>query len=104
MARRRRRNRGKGRSKDQRQKRNRGAALWGDADKLPDPVLDVRVAADPGLAVRSLGPPALPGREVIAEHYFEAVYARMAGVASALAVAGGMLDPEALTDGEDDED
>lgn len=104
MARRRRRNRGnnKPRNRDQQRQRNNGVAFWGDSEKLPEMAVDVRVADDPALAVRGLGPPPLPGREVIAEHYLEAVYGRVVGVAGALAVAGGMLDPAALV--EDDQD
>ena len=105
MARRRRRNRGnKSRNRDQQRQRSNGVAFWGDSEKLPELPRDVRVADDPALGVRGLGPPPLPGREVIAEHYLEAVYGRIVGVAGALAVAGGMLDPAALVDDDDEDD
>jgi hypothetical protein len=101
VARRRRRNRGR-QGGNQNGSAEQPTAFWGSASALPDASRDVNVPSDPALAVRSLGPPPLPGREVIAEHYFEAVYGRVAGVAGALAVAAGMLDPDDLADEVDD--
>lgn len=88
-----RRNRGRRRS----QQRG-GASFWGDVSKLPTADLQVRITDDPSAIPRSLGAPPLPGHEVIAEHYFSAVYDRAVTTAGALAAAGGLIDPEALSD------
>ena len=71
--------------------------FWHGAAPLPAPNGRIRVTEDPAAVVRSLGPAPLPGRETIAEHYFEAVYQRAVMISSALAAAGDMID-----DGEDD--
>ena len=47
----------------------------------------------------SLGPPPIRGHETAAQHYFDAVYAKAAALAIALAAASGLL----MTDDEDDE-
>lgn len=52
----------------------------------------VSVTPDPTSTVRSLGKPPLVGREMVAEHYFEAVYQRAVAMAGALAAAGDLLD------------
>jgi hypothetical protein len=49
--------------------------------------------------VASLGPPPIPGHETGAQHYFDAVYGKAAGLAIALAAASGLLSVE----GHDDE-
>jgi hypothetical protein len=98
---------GKGRNRNRRRNRNRGggnkgnqapsgAGFWGEADKLPAPVQDVRITDDPAAVARSLGSPPLPGHEKIAEHYFTVVYERAVQTAGALAAAGGLIDPMAL--------
>lgn len=94
------RNRNRGRNRNQRPK---GVGFWGDADRLPDFEGTVRITDDPSAVPRSLGPPPLPGHEAIAQHYFTAVYDRAVATAGALAAAGGLIDPTALTehDGED---
>jgi hypothetical protein len=74
------------------------AGFWGDPTKLPEARSDVRITDDPAAVPRSLGPPPLPGHEKIAEHYFAAVYDRAVMTAGALAAAGGLIDPESLTD------
>lgn len=74
-----------------------GAGFWGDAARLPAPTRDVRITDDPAAVARSLGAPPLPGHEKIAEHYFTVVYERAVQTAGALAAAGGLIDPEALT-------
>ena len=111
---------GKGRNRNRRRNRNRnrgggggggnkgsqtpsGAGFWGEADKLPAPVQDVRITDDPAAVARSLGSPPLPGHEKIAEHYFTVVYERAVQTAGALAAAGGLIDPMALAgDSSDD--
>lgn len=78
--------------------RRDGAAFWGDASKLPELRRDVRITDDADAVARSLGPPPLPGHEVIAEHYFTAVYDRAVTLAGALATAGGLMTPEELAE------
>lgn len=79
-----------------------GRQFWGEAERLPSARTDVRLTNDPDAVPRSLGPPPLPGHESIAAHYFGVVYDRAVTTASALAAAGGLIDPDALT-GEDDD-
>lgn len=74
-----------------------GAGFWGEKDRLPAPTQDVRITDDPAAVARSLGAPPLPGHEKIAEHYFTVVYERAVQTAGALAAAGGLIDPDALT-------
>ena len=82
--------------------RDDGAGFWGDVAKLPEARPDIRITDDPAAVPRSLGPPPLPGHEAIAEHYFAAVYERAVMLAGALAAAGGLIEPEALLDDEDE--
>jgi hypothetical protein len=100
-------NRGKGGRKRGPQRRDRrtaedGPAFWGETSKLPPAQPDVRITDHPSAVPRSLGRPPLPGHEMAAEHYFGVVYDRAVSTAGALAAAGGLIDPEALLD--DDED
>ena len=84
-----------------RKRRNRSKATteyWGDKDKLPDPTSDIRIAEDASAVVRSLGRPPLPGQEHVSEAFFAAVYGRAVGLASALAAAGELIEPEDLLD------
>jgi hypothetical protein len=101
-----------GRRGGNQRRRNRGGkpspqqdpvAFWGDPAGLPAPEHDVRITDDPSAVPRSLGAPPLPGHEAIAEHYFRVVFERAVTTAGALAAAGGLIDPDALMD-EDDED
>lgn len=55
----------------------------------PDPI---RPASDPTALLRSLGAPPLPGQGAVAAHYLAAVAERAAGLATALAAAGGLLE------------
>ncbi len=64
----------------------------------PAPVPAIRPSREPDTMVRSLGAPPLAGHEAIAEHYFAAVYEKAAGLAGALAAAGGLLDLDDPTD------
>lgn len=73
-------------------------AFWGTKEALPPARADVRISDTPAAVASSLGPPPLPGHEAIAQHYFEAVYGRAVTTAGALAAAGGLIDPDALTD------
>jgi hypothetical protein len=75
-----------------------GASFWGDPAKLPAAQTNLRMTTDPAAVPRSLGPPPLPGHQVIAEHYLDAVYERAVTTAGALAAAGGLIDPEELAE------
>ena len=76
--------------------------FWGDPAKLPPFEATVRISADPTAVVRSLGRPPLSGQEHAAGIYFEALYDRAVMMGSALAAAGGLIEPEDLL-GEVDE-
>jgi hypothetical protein len=78
--------------------RNHDVGFWGDPEQLPEPTQDVRITDDAAAVARSLGAPPLPGHERIASHYFTVVYERAVTTAGALAAAGGLIDPEALTE------
>ena len=92
-----------GRKRRNRKRRNRSTAkataeFWGDPGTLPEPRDDIHITDDPAAVVRSLGRPPLPGQEQASEAYFAAVYARAVGLASALAAAGELIEPEELLD------
>ena len=74
------------------------AKFWGDAQELSSPGSDLRMTDDPAAVPRSLGSPPLPGHEAIAEHYFRAIYDRAVTTAGVLAAAGGLIDPDVLTE------
>ena len=74
--------------------------FWGDPAQLPEARQDVTITQDPSAVARSLGPPPLAGHEAVAEHYFTAVYDRTVILATALAAAGGLIQPEELLDEE----
>jgi hypothetical protein len=76
--------------------------FWGQVDdERAEAVDDIRRVDDPAVLVRSLGPPPLPGHEIAAQHYFDAVYDKAASLAVALAAASGLLAMEQSAD--DDE-
>ena len=90
---------GGGARRRNRKRRNKSKATleyWGDNDKLPEPSSDIRITTDPSAVVRSLGRPPLPGHEHASDAYFTAVYGRAVGLASALAAAGDLIEPEEL--------
>lgn len=102
-------NKPKGRNRKRRNRKNRTkgprnheVGFWGDVDRLPEPTQDVRITDDPAAVARSLGSPPLPGHERIAAHYFTVVYERAVQTAGALAAAGGLIDPAALTEDHDE--
>jgi hypothetical protein len=64
--------------------------LWRPVPQLADPV-PIVPAPDPTALLRSLGDPPLQGQGAVAEHYLAAVVERAAGLATALAVAAGVL-------------
>jgi hypothetical protein len=65
--------------------------FWG-VDREIDPPALIRPSDDPTAMIRSLGPPPLPSRETVAEHYFVAVYEKATALATALAAASDLLD------------
>jgi hypothetical protein len=65
--------------------------FWG-VDREVDPPELIRPSDDPTAMIRSLGPPPLPSRETVAEHYFVAVYEKATALATALAAASDLLD------------
>jgi hypothetical protein len=66
--------------------------FWGSENRADEPASLIGPSDDPTAMIRSLGPPPLPGRETVAEHYFVAVYEKAAALAIALAAASGLLD------------
>ncbi len=76
--------------------RNSPKNFWGDVEKLPVAEDKIRITPQPDALAKSLGRPPIPGSETIAEHYFEAVYDRAVALASVLATAGGMIEPDDL--------
>jgi hypothetical protein len=66
--------------------------FWDGVDSGDEPMPLIRAPDDPAAMIRSLGPPPLPGRETIAEHYFAAAYDKAARRAVALAAASGLMD------------
>jgi hypothetical protein len=65
--------------------------FWGVEHEVDPPAL-IRPSDDPTAMIRSLGPPPLPSRETVAEHYFVAVYEKATALATALAAASDLLD------------
>ncbi len=66
--------------------------FWEGADTGDEPAALVRSPDDPSAMIRSLGPPPLPGRETIAEHYFALAFDKASRRAVALAAASGLMD------------
>ena len=64
--------------------------LWRSVPAVPAPE-PIVPASRPSALVRSLGDPPLQGQGAVAEHYLAAVVERAAGLAAALAAAGGLL-------------
>jgi hypothetical protein len=73
-------------------RRPTGRDFWGSDDREEEPPALIRMSDEPTAMIRSLGPPPLPSRETVAEHYFTAVYDKAASLAVALAAASGLLD------------
>ena len=67
-----------------------GGDLWRAVPAVPPPA-PIVPAARPSALIRSLGDPPLQGQGAVAEHYLAAVVERAAGLAAALAAAGGLL-------------
>jgi len=63
---------------------------WGDPTSLPVRTDYVLESTDPTAVIRSLGKAPIPGKNSAPELYFEVLYGRAAGLAQALAFAGGL--------------
>jgi len=63
---------------------------WGDATALPVRDDYTLKSTDPTAVIRSLGKAPIPGKNSAPELYFEVLYNRAAGLAQALAFAGGL--------------
>jgi hypothetical protein len=72
--------------------------LWRPVPQLPPPA-PIVPGTDPAAMLRSLGDPPLPGQGAVAQHYLAAVVERAAGMATALAAAGGVLGERSSDDG-----
>ena len=70
--------------------RTRRPDLWRPVPQLADPA-PIIPASDPSVLLRSLGDPPLQGQAAVAEHYLAAVAERASGLATALALAAGLL-------------
>ena len=70
--------------------------FWGDVDAIPDTANSVHITHAPAAVIQSLGRVPLPGHEIPAEHTFKLVYDYAVNLASTLAVAGELIDPEEL--------
>jgi hypothetical protein len=73
------------------------AKFWGQIETEPAPPPPIRPTPDPGVLVRSLGPPPLALDPATAERHLTAVYEEAVRAATALAAANGLL---AADDGE----
>ena len=74
-------------------------AFWG-AEDHPEVAPKVVPGKDPTAMLRSLGPLPLPVHEDLANAQLAAVYRNAARVATAVAAAAGLVDLEALANGE----
>ncbi len=79
---------------NQRHRPATGNNFWGTEDTGDDIPNAITISDDPAAMITSLGPPPIPGHETGAQHYFDAVYAKAAGLAIALAAASGLLATE----------
>jgi len=73
-----------------RSRQSKTVDLWRAVPELAPPE-PVRVAADPGALLRSLGDVPLQGQGAVAEHYLMAVVERAVGLAKALAATADLL-------------
>jgi hypothetical protein len=62
--------------------------FWG-AENADEPRTVIEPSEHPTALIKSLGPPPFPGAG-LAQHYFDAIYARAAALAFALASAAGV--------------
>jgi hypothetical protein len=84
-------------SRRRRSTRNRAGStteFWGRFGADDDEPARLTPPDDATPLIASLGPPPLPGRETIAEHYFATVYDKASSLAVALAAAADLLGSE----------
>lgn len=89
---------GRKRKKNRKKQRLDPVKYWGDPTALPvrnDYALET---SDPTAVIRSLGKAPLPGKNSAPELYFEVLYTRAAGLAQALAFAGGLNQQDTTND------
>ncbi len=86
--------------KKRRRSRNRAdpRKFWGDNESLPEPIYGLSVPKATQAVLASLGKPPIPGQETTSLEFLNNVYDRSAGLAFALATAGGLdqVPPEGL--------
>ena len=66
--------------------------FWRTGPPLAD-AASVRLAEDPTVVLRSLGPPPVAGHDAEAERALALVLVRAAGLAAALGASAGLLEP-----------
>ena len=76
-----------------------GRDFWGTEEAEDDIPEAITPSDDPSAMITSLGPPPIPGHETVAQHYFDAVYAKASALAVALAAASGLLHTDDAEDG-----
>ena len=81
--------------KKRRRNRNRSdpKKVWGNKETLPLPIHNVKTPRATQAVLDSLGKPPIPGQEVPSLEHLGAIYDRSAGLAFALAAAGGLDKP-----------
>ncbi|MEM7275437.1 MAG: hypothetical protein AAF547_20345 [Actinomycetota bacterium] len=90
---------GSRRRKSSRKKKVDPKVFWGDPDQLEAiEAPEASITTNPSAVVQSLGRPPLSGQQNAAELYFAAVYDRSVNLAAALATAGGLIEPDELTE------
>jgi hypothetical protein len=65
--------------------------FWGAAYEPPEEIAKIEPTSDPGVLVRSLGPPPLALDQAIAVRHLTAVYEEAVRAATALAAANSLL-------------
>ena len=81
--------------KKRRRSRNRAdpRKFWGNLDSIPEPTYGLPVPKVTRATLASLGKPPIPGQETPSLEFLNAIYDRAAGLAFALATAGGLDQP-----------
>ncbi|HJM28558.1 MAG: hypothetical protein QF596_05695 [Acidimicrobiales bacterium] len=81
--------------KKRRRSRNRAdpRKFWGNIDNLPEPIYGLPTPKATQAVLASLGKPPIPGQETPSLEFLNAIYDRSAGLAFALAAAGGLDQP-----------
>jgi hypothetical protein len=70
---------------------SKSVEMWRPPAALPD-LVPIKIPADPGGTLRSLGDPPFGAKSVLAGHYLASVVDRAAGIAKALAASANLLD------------